>query len=273
MARSSVVSWLPVVLCLGGCGRGGSSGKSHPTPTQAVVPEPEAVVPEPEALPAPVATASTAGPPTITVRAHVESMDNDPREVFEDASMGFPAMSRDGAKVAVLEAEQDLAEELDLSLEIFPASGGKALERIVLVSMKETGLGHAHPGRLLPIVEGRARAVNKRLLDGGYAPLPRVEGDVGKATLRIDDLAVTLAGGRLRVTNALGRVRLDFDAREWQRPPAVDFVCVTHPAIKWAAYDRARGVLVVEITHAIEVGGDSCPTPSLFRVFSLDAPP
>jgi hypothetical protein len=105
--------------------------------------------------------------------------------------------------------------------------------------------------------------------------MPRSKGNIENATLRIDDVEATLDAGRFRVTSAARGVRLDVDARAWHAHPVrtPSLTCVTHPAIKWAAYDRARDVLVVEITQRIDDGGDSCPTPSLFRVFSLDAAP
>jgi hypothetical protein len=251
---------LAVVFCVGGCAEQSLLAPSAPRSTLA-----------------PSRTSFHTPPPTIAVRAHVEEVDDNPpeREIFDDASTGFPAISRDGAKVAVLESEEDLSEELSLSLAIFPARGGSAIERIVLVSTTEARADQTHRGSLLPVIEGRARAVNQRLVDEGYAAMPRVNGDIEKATLRIDDVEATLHDGRFRVTDALRRARLDVDAREWQRAPvrSASLTCVTHPAIKWGAYDRARGVLVVEITHAIEEGGDSCPTPSLFKVFSLDVAP
>jgi hypothetical protein len=260
MGRISATLLLAVSSSFGGC---------VVTPAHARDARTSTVIPAPVVRPEPAST----GSPTVAVRSHIEVVDDNPPEleILDDASTGFPAMSRDGRTVAVLEVQDDLAQELGVTVAIFPAKGGSAFERLVVVSSDEARDGQRHRGKLLPIVERRTRALNQRLRDDGYASMPRQECPIEATSVRIDDVAAALDGGRFRVTSARGDVRLNVDASAWQRPPirTPSFTCVTHPAIKWVAYDRARRVVVVEITHRIEEGGDSCPTPSSFGVFSL----
>jgi hypothetical protein len=221
-----------------------------------------------------VATGEASGPaPAVAMRSRVQEVDDDPPEIetLDDASTGFPAINEDGTAVAVLEAQDDLAGELSMAVAFFHATGGSPFEQLVLLSPAEATDGARHPGALPALVERRARAVNERLRRDGYTAMPRVECATGCTSLRIEDIDVALDGGRFRVTNARGGVRLDVDASGWQSPPVrtPSLTCVTHPAIRWASYDRARSVLAVEITPQIDEGGDSCPTPSSFGVFSM----